>query len=219
MNIRGLSINFLGDSITEGCGTSCAENTFVEILARKCDLSAARNYGIGGTRIARQKTPSPNPVTDRDFCQRANEMDSMADVVIVFGGTNDFGHGDAPLGTFQDRTVDSFFGACHVLFRSLRKRYPQAKIIVLTPLHRINETNPFGEGNKTTPCPPLSDYVQAIRQTAQFYDLPLLDLFEQGILNPNDPEVLSRYVPDGLHPNDDGHRVLANAIFEFLVKL
>ena len=219
MNIKGLSINFLGDIITEGCGTTCAENTFVELLARKCDLSAARNYGIGGTRFARQNSASPNPITDRDFCQRVNEMDPMADVVIVFGGTNDFGHGDAPLGTFQDRTADSFFGACHVLFQSLLKRYPQAKIVVLTPLHRINETNPLGDGSKTTPCPPLSVYVQAIRQTAQFYDLPLLDLFEQRILDPNNPEVLNRYVPDGLHPNDDGHLILADAICEFLENL
>lgn len=219
MNTKGLSINFLGDSITEGCVATCAENTFVEIVARKCAFSVARNYGIGGTRVARQHTASPNPITDRDFCQRVNEMDPAADVVIVFGGTNDFGHGDAPLGTFQDRTADSFFGACHVLFQSLLTRYPQAKIVVLTPLHRNNETNPLGDGRKTAPCPPLSDYVQAIRQTAQFYDLPLLDLFGQGILDPNDPEVLNRYVPDGLHPNDEGHRILADAICEFLEKL
>ena len=35
-------------------------------------------------------------------------MDSDADVVVVFGGTNDFGHGDAKLGTFESRDPYTF---------------------------------------------------------------------------------------------------------------
>lgn len=113
MKLDGLAINFLGDSITEGCGTSGPEKTFAQVLARSCHLSAARNYGIGGTRIARQRTPSADSRIDRDFCRRAAEMDPNADIIVVFGGTNDFGHGDAPFGTPQDRSPDSFYGACH----------------------------------------------------------------------------------------------------------
>lgn len=216
MKLNGLEINFLGDSITEGCGTSGPEKTFVHILAETCKLSAARNYGIGGTRIARQHTPSDNPRIDLNFCQRALEMDPNADVVVVFGGTNDFGHGDAPFGVFEDRSADSFCGACHVLFQSLLQRYPAAKIAVITPLHRTNEANPRGDGSRTTFTPPLAEYVEAIRKTAQHYALPVLDLYGRNVLDPNDPAVLAQYVPDGLHPNDAGHIILAGELRKFL---
>ena len=37
-----------------------------------------------------------------------------------------------------------------------------------------------------------------------------------GVLDPNGPAVLARYVPDGLHPNDEGHVILAEEIHKFL---
>lgn len=83
--------------------------------------------------------PSENPVTDRDFCLRVTELDPDADVVVVFGGTNDYGHGDAPFGTPEDRTADTFWGACHELFSGLKSRFMEAEILIVTPLHRTND--------------------------------------------------------------------------------
>lgn len=45
---------------------------------------------------------------------RADEMDDDADIVIVFGGTNDYGHGDAPMENFESRTSKLFMGRCIV---------------------------------------------------------------------------------------------------------
>ena len=98
MDIRNKKINFLGDSITEGHGCSSPEKCFASLIARDHG-AVCRNYGIGGTRIARQKQPSENPKHDLDFVGRYDKMDPDADIVAVFGGTNDFGHGDAPMGT------------------------------------------------------------------------------------------------------------------------
>ncbi len=42
-------------------------------------------------------------------------MDSDADVVVVFGGTNDFGHGDAKLGTFESAILTPFTAQCTFL--------------------------------------------------------------------------------------------------------
>jgi len=95
MELKGKKINFLGDSITEGHGASCVENRFTDIIAREEGI-VMRNYGIGGTRFAKQAKPSENPRWDLDFLSRAKEMDEDADAVVIFGGTNDFGHGDAP---------------------------------------------------------------------------------------------------------------------------
>ena len=114
MELKGKKINFLGDSITEGCGVSAKENTFIEILKEKYNLAEARNYGKGGTRIARQsEIKDPNEPRDKDFLMRMWDMDPDADIVVVFGGTNDYGNGQAPLGTVDDTSIFTFFGAGH----------------------------------------------------------------------------------------------------------
>lgn len=218
MELAGKKINFLGDSITEGCGTSGLEQGFPWLLKEKLGLAEARNYGIGGTRIAAQLACEGSG-EDRNYCDRALELDTDADLVVVFGGTNDYGHGDAPLGTPEDRTVNTFWGACHVLFTRLRERFPEAAIVVLTPLHRTNEDNPHGDSSKPVPSGTLEAYVQILRTVVGRFDLPMLDLYECSAVDTRVPGVVEKYIPDGLHPNDAGHRILAAEIAEFLQKL
>lgn len=220
MELKGKKINFLGDSITEGCGTTDIAHCFTELMRHAEGLAEARNYGIGGTRYAQQKETFEQEKFDRDFCQRAEEMDPDADIVVVFGGTNDYGHGDAPVGTPSDRDRTTFWGACHELYSTLLRRYPKGKIVVLTPLHRAIEDNPFGDPPiKAVPAPTLPEYVQIIRTRAEEFGLPVLDLYEHSFLNTADPQILRDYVPDGLHPNDAGHVILAGEIGAFLKAL
>lgn len=209
MELKGTAINFLGDSITEGAGTSGADKRFTDILSRDYEIISF-NYGIGGTRIARQHTPSAEPRYDKDFCSRVAELEESADAVVVFGGTNDFGHGDAPIGNFNDRTTDTFYGALHVLYSSLITKFPGKPIVIITPLHRSEEVL----GSKT-----LKAYVDIIRKVAEYYSLPILDLYAESGLQPNVPVIKETYVPDGLHPNDAGHEILAQKIANFLSKL
>lgn len=215
MDISGLTINFLGDSITQGVGVSTPRNIYVNQLARMCGLYRVNNYGISGTRFARQKAPSDNASFDLDFCLRCTEMDKSADINIVLGGTNDFGHGDAPLGTPDDRTPDTFWGACHYLFRTLIETYPTATNVICTPLHRLNEDVPTGD-RKAEPVGTLKTYVDIIRTVAEFYSLPVCDLYAISGLQPRVPSIQERYIPDGLHPNDEGHAVMAQRIAGFL---
>ena len=198
MELKGKKLNILGDSITEGVGASGPEHGFVRLLENRSG-ALCRNYGVAGTRIAPQHC---EPAGD-DFCARALQMDPEADAVVVFGGTNDFGHGDAPLGAFGDRTPATFWGALHTLFTRLEERFPGVKIVVATPMRRAVEHK---EGKAD-----LCDYVRAIRQTAAAFGLPVLDLYER--------EDLSVYTPDGLHPNDEGHALLARLFQNFLQTL
>ena len=54
MDLTGKKVWFLGDSITEGVGTSCAEARFSEVLKKNANLGEIRNYGISATRIAKK---------------------------------------------------------------------------------------------------------------------------------------------------------------------
>lgn len=215
MELNGKKILFLGDSITEGCGASGSEKTFCSIIAHKYGACCV-NYGIGGTRIARQSKPSAEERWDKDFCSRVSAMQNGADAVVVFGGTNDYGHGDAPIGSMNDRTPDTFYGALHTLYSSLIEKYIGAPIVVITPLHRINENSPLGDGYKETAVGPLSFFVKIIREVAEYYSLPVLDLYATSGLQPEVPIIKEKYMPDGLHPNDAGHIILADKIGKFL---
>ena len=217
MELKGTKINFLGDSITEGAGTSSHDKMFTMLIEREYG-AICQNYGIGGTRIARQKTPTEEK-WDRDFISRVPEMDNDADIVVVFGGTNDFGHGDAPLGTMADRTPDTFYGALHTLYSGLTEKYPRSAIAVVTPLHRVGEDNPRGDGSKPEDGALLKTYVEIIREVAEYYSLPVLDLYKESGLQPNVPIIRKMYIPDGLHPNDEGHIILADKIARFIERL
>ena len=220
MKLEGAVINFLGDSITEGSGASCQANRYTNVLQRMYGLKAAKNYGIGGSRIARQVVVT-NEIYDRDFCMRLDDMDETADAVVVFGGTNDYGHGEAPLGEPGDRTPATFWGACHYLMDGLLTRYPGKPVLIVTPLRRLNENDPGGDGTgrKLNAFVPLNTYREIILQAAYYYSLPVLDLYATSGIQPENPVILKTLLPDGLHPSDAGHTLIARRIGETLKTL
>ncbi len=215
MELKGKKIVFLGDSITEGHGTTGKNARFPELIAKNEGILAV-NLGIGGTRIAKQ--PGDDVRKDRDYCSRVGSVDPDADVIVVFGGTNDFGHGFAPIGSPEDRDENTFIGALHLLFSSLISRCPNAVIVVMTPLHRLNEDDPHGDV-KPEAVLPLSGYVSLIREIAAYYSLPVLDLWSVSGMQPKIPVIRERYMPDGLHPNDRGHERIASLLAGFLKTL
>ena len=215
---ENVKICFLGDSITEGAGASCRENCFVSVFGRKTG-AVVKNFGIGGTRIARKETPSNNPKYDQCFLDRVDQLDEDADAVVVFGGTNDFGHGNGKLGTPSDPATEeyTFYGAMRSLCLRLIRRYPTKPIVFLTPLHRKSEDATINEIK--IPCRPLCDYVAVIREVCAEYSIPVLDLFAAAGIQPKIEEQRAAYCPDGLHPNDRGAELLADKIIAYLSAL
>lgn len=224
MELKNKKVNFLGDSITEGVATSCSECIYLNILKKNNGLSEARNYGISGTRYAIQRGIVTGANSDfayvdvNSFSERFERMDDDADIVVVFGGTNDYGHGDAELGTFTDRTPDTFYGACHYLYSGLLRKYLGKTIVIMTPLHRSNELSKRGDF-KEKDYGTLKDYVDIIREVAEYYSLPVLDLYKESGLQPEIVEIQRKYIPDGLHPNNLGHQIIAHKLEDFLKHL
>lgn len=211
MDLQHATINVLGDSITAGSGVTDAEHTYHAVLGRLVGAGTVRNYGIGGTRIARQSGPD---TIGAAFVDRYTEMADDADLVLVFGGTNDYGHGDAPFGTMDDRTPETFCGACHLLFAGLIEKYPTTPIVVMTPIQRLDGNIPSGNTGL-----PLVAYADKIREIAGFYALPVLDLYRCSGICPDLPVQQQRFCPDGLHPNNDGAARIAARLAGFLQTL
>ena len=211
-----MKVLFLGDSITSGGGAGCVEKSYVYRVGEKMGITAIA-YGQGGTRIAKQTTPSEVAVYDQDFISRALTMDRDADFVFVFGGTNDFGHGDAPIGDKSDLNPYTFCGALNYLINYLSEIYGKEKLCFITPLHRYDEDNVFGEfGAKKVPSLTLLGYVDVIRDITREKGVELLDLFDQTFFPKPAANCADDLTADGLHPNPKGHDLIADKICKYL---
>ncbi len=204
-----MKINFLGDSITAGATLSTVKEMYTYLVCKHFDATE-NNYGKSGTRIARQS--AEGDLYGADFNLRALSMDKDADFTFVFGGTNDYGHGSAPIGVIDDNTPFTFYGALNVLCEYLLENFGKEKICFILPLHRRNENNPYGEnGAKIVKAFPLCKYVDIIKEVLAKYDIDYLDL--SSVFAINDVESLTN---DGIHPNVHGHQIIANKLIEYL---
>lgn len=211
MNLEGKIINIIGDSITRGALASAEEYKYIRVLEQLSGATVVE-WAKSGTRIAKQ-IKATNSKYDQDFLSRIDIMDNHCDIVIMFGGTNDFGHGDAPLGKMGDDSEYTFYGAVKSAIKKIRNKFPTAFFMIITPLHRTCENNPYGEGMKENVSPILKEYVFALKAVASSFKIPVLDLFDDNILTLDKPEWLSN---DGTHPNNWGHKIIAQKIVEFL---
>ncbi len=223
MELSEKIIDFLGDSITEGVGVADLSNRYDNVLKGLLNLKEVFNYGIGGTRIAHQRTVSDKPRFDLCFCGRAYDLNKRADVIVVYGGVNDWIHGDAPFGEITDTEPSSFCGGVDFLMRFLKTEYPNAQIVFMTPAHavldsfsdRIASTLPI----KQADAKPLIEYVRVIEKKGEAHDIPVLNLYEKLGIDANDEKQRAEFYADGLHLNDKGHTVLAERLAEFLKSL
>lgn len=226
MELQGKVVNFLGDSITEGVGvTDCENNRYDRVILRECGLKAANNYGISGTRLAHQVHPSTNPSFDLCFCGRAYRMDPAADIIVVYGGVNDYIHGDAPFGAEGDTVNDTFCGGVGCLMTTLKRLYPKATIVFMTPAHMcywditLSDLEVSNQPEKQPDAKPLAAYVDVIKAAGKRHNIPVLDLYAKLPIDPKIEEDAQRYTVDGLHFNDAGHAVLAQCLIDFLEQL
>jgi lysophospholipase L1-like esterase len=181
----------IGDSIVHGTCSSepfgLVENNFIKIISEKLGFDEVINYGINGTTMCPETTWRPT----LSACLYVDEM-LPADLAIVACGTNDYGN-NIEIGNAEDKTEKTFCGALNIFFTKALKRYK--KLVYITPITRKNEeTNSKGYT--------LSDYRKAIKVVAKKYYVTVID-GEKIDFN------FDKHIPDGLHPNAEGHKVYA----------
>lgn len=196
--LAGLTVNFLGDSITYASGVT---NSFVKELVDKAGIIAT-NYGIPNSGIAvRGDRP-----TEEAMCNRYATMTNNADIVIVFAGINDFDW-SVPLGAINDdpQLDTTFYGAMHILAKGLIAKYPTKRIGFMTPINTV-ETG-------------VEDYTNAMVEVCAKYAIPVLNLTTEGGITNSIPAQMTALIPDGTHPNDAGHQVIFRKLYHFLTSL
>lgn len=137
---------------------------------------------------------------------------STVDYVTIFHGTNDF-QGLVPIGTDSDATGDTFKGAINLSLDKLLTKYPNMKLLLVTPIWRARQVNGDdleSDNNPNSLGLYLRDYVEAIKDMGKKYHVPVLDLYNNsGIGKYTKNLYLSS---DELHPNTVGYTHLANLI-------
>lgn len=114
------SVTIIGDSFT-------AEGTITKALKYKYKIY---NCGVSGTTITNTGAKKA-----QSFVNRITDIPD-ADVIVIYGGINDFNTG-VHLGKFEDGWANdtTFYGALHTLVRRLKSNHPNSNFLLCTPMH------------------------------------------------------------------------------------
>lgn len=209
MVLEGKKIAFLGDSITRGIYLPNENDCYAKILERAVAWGGFYNHSVPGSRIGEYVGPDPKRIKG-SFLQRYPQMPDGMDIVVVFGGTNDFGIGNAPMGTPFDQDPYTFYGAVNLLFDGLKRKYPDARIVTVLPLHRRDEHKPNAYSGAV-----LEAYIDVIRKKASDCGFSICDLRIAHGLDGGEA-YYSDFLEDGIHPLEKNHALLAKEMLDYL---
>ena len=219
--LKKKKIACLGDSITEGVKANGWQwHRYIDKYFKENGIETTIvNLGIGGTSVC---TSSYVSASLQPFVNRLNTIPTDADVIVILGGTNDWGN-SATLGTISDSGSSSFYGAYKYMLEWFANNRPNAKILTITPLKRYYRgytstwTNAQTTRNKKGQL--LQDYVRAVKEVSEMYAIPCVDLHNESGLNPVLDIVRTKYMEDGLHPNAEGNKKMYPIILDKLKPL
>lgn len=196
----GKTVAFLGDSIT-------AANLYGLYTRRFADISGATitNYAVGGKCYA-----------SNEIAGQADSLTGSEDVVVIMGGTNDFNQSKVIGDIFTESggaitpTADSstLCGGLHGAIQAVYTKCPTAQVVIITPPQKSSGWTKNLAGKY------LYDYVDAIKDVAKLYGIPVVDQFGNCGINPVLSAMKDKYFnSDGTHPQNIYHLLLAQWLY------
>lgn len=203
-NLKGLTINFIGDSYFAGNGLD-PDHVWPSLIANIYDMRGT-NYGKNGSTVS-------NYVTDKNpMCIRYITMaDNDPDIVIFESGRNDYNK-LVPIGTDDSSDTTTFKGALNVLIDGLIKKYPNAVIMGVTPW-KVSGTNNIGNT--------VGDYADAMREICAIKGIPCFSADDPSIsgVDMTSEAFRAKYSMkpnDVSHLNLEGHKLVLPAFEKFI---
>ena len=136
-------------------------------------------------------------------------------MILVMGGTNDgFCASEKELGSLEKREKDTFTGDLDELLFGLQKDYPDAQIVLITPLPNVLHDLLRKSRDYLLP---QSAFVRVMKQLGEEHGIPVIDLYNSNFLDTHDAAVIHALMPDGVHGNETGYRMLAQHIAAQLI--
>ena len=145
---------------------------------------------------------------------------SSYDLVVVFGGVNDFIQ-NVPMGSASDSETQYFVPAVDDFYSYLATNFLNARVLVILPMKCGTAYNSSGEPTTNTQSEKLSDYADYIKTVAEKYSFPVFDLLNESGFYPWLTAFKNTWThsSDGLHPTADySEKFLAPLIKQFINK-
>lgn len=128
-----------------------------------------------------------------------------ADYVTIEHGVNDNNNKYGTIEDFINNTDNGTFAAnFRKLVDAIYKENPYAKIVVITPTHYTN--NGY-----------LKQIAELERDICKEMSIPCADCYNESGVNPSNASLYA--IDTGLHPNQDGYRLIANLLYNALKKV
>lgn len=175
------------------------------------------NRGIGGTTVSnngQKATLWDGTQIDGWMCgdDRIAQMEpTNNDFLLILAGHNDWGF-NVPIGEIGETLVDSNFKSAYALMlKKVFAKFPNIPIICMTPINGRLHTGGVAQETpeKNTLGLTMADYAIAVKDVCQQYGVPCIDLNAESRINVLNGD---KYLQDVIHPNDDGWKLVANAV-------
>ncbi len=196
-------IVFFGDSITQ---MGAQKNGYIDLIQTSLDKKGiAENFELFGAGIG------GNKIYDLYLRLEDDVLSKKPDVVFIYVGINDVWHKTTGTGTDIDR-YEKFYNALITKIEAAG-----ATVVVCTPTV-IGEK----KDNANAQDKDLNAYAEIAKKVAAARNCQLVDLHKifANYINQNNPQNLDKGVltTDGVHLNDKGNRVVADAMLEEIIK-
>lgn len=195
IDFSGKTYIAFGDSITYGADYTRAyapmDNPYPTLVASTLKMKSYKNAGVSGATLC------TNTLDLSCISDIVTNTSTTYDIISLLGGVNDYNR-NLPLGSFGDSENDTIYGSLDVIASYLTKNYSDSFIFFMTPYKC--DWHEFGLwSNDNTQGYNLEDVANAVKQIANKYSIPVLDLFNEGQfeLEMNDSG------SDGLHPSQE----------------
>lgn len=205
---KNKKITCFGDSIT-------AQNQWQPWVVQYFNCTMV-NKGVGGTTVFNNgnKEVIEGELRESWMCSddRINLIPSDSDVILVFGGHNDFGYNNLEMGVLGDgNLIDSTFKSAYsLMLKKLVNKFPNALIITMTPVGGRTETE---KGNTDKQfyirdlC--MTDFANAVKEVSAYYGIPCIDINGESRISTLNHDT---YIADVIHANSEGGKLIANAV-------
>ena len=191
-------IAFLGDSLF-------APPSMVTTLVGEGLGVDTINLSIGGSPIVNGVWADYND----DMVSRYETIPPDSDIIIIKGGLNDFFLNQVGGFSFENYCI-----GVQKLFTGIKNKYPSSDVFIITN-PKTNSVNweQFINNSHT-----LDEYMQVQRDLAAMLGFVLFDFYAQDVLDSTNVIIRNLYVPDGVHLNTEGDKILADQIIYSLQK-
>jgi len=203
-----------GDSVTAKRGSTAV---YTKLLAEELSFDGKDvkviNAGIGGHTTKNGKSRFQKDV-----------LDVKPDVVVIMFGINDAAVDvwrKPPAKTPRVALAEYRLNLTEMV-KALRKQGARVVLMTSNPIHWAPKTRElYGK----SPYKPdevdgfnvlLREYVVAVREIADKEKVELVDVFAAFETHDSDPKHRAgSLTPDGMHPGNEGHRIIADLLIEF----